>query len=603
MKVRSLLALTITVALVPVVVFFAAPLARLVDAERDAGVRSLKEAARATSVAVDAQWNEAAGLMRALSASSKLEAEQMEDFAAKAHSLMDGRDANLVLYDANGQQRVNTAVPEGAALPDTRTERERISKLLGTSKVVVTDLLDDAVTRKPMVALEYPFSLAEDRNYVMGYAFEAALMAKALPAPDNDGTTYQIYDRKGRLIQSNRPGAAIGAAAPPAIAAMRSAHNGLVPLPDGGYALLAPSHLSNWWVVVTASTERIDGNARRIALVSGLGLLMALLLAVATAWAISARIAKAIAQTSAAAGAIGSAPPQRPAPSGIAEVDDLGESIYQASRLLAEAAAERERLLVQAQHAREVADAQNRAKDEFLAMLGHELRNPMAPISVAAHMLTMPGLSAQQLRQASDVIARQTSHMNRLVNDLLDVSRVTRGLISLDRKPLSIAPVIASAVEQTGSMAASQHHTLTVAPMAEELWVNGDAIRLVQVLANLLANAIKYSPPRSEIQVEAAREAGEVVLAVSDNGSGIEAGLLPRIFELFSQGVRRPDRADGGLGLGLALVRKIVELHGGSVAAYSEGPGMGSRFVIRLPLCDAQEAAGYAALTRPTDHP
>jgi signal transduction histidine kinase len=592
MKVRSLLALTITVALVPVVVFFAAPLARLVDAERDAGVRSLQEAARATSVAVDAQWNEAAGLMRALSASGKLEAEQMEAFDAKAHSIMDGRGAILVLYDANGQQRVNTAMPVGTVLPDTRAERERISKLLAGTRLSVTDLMTGPVVRRPMVALEYPFSLAEDRQYVMAYALEAKQMVKALPPPDNEGTTYLIYDSKARLIQSNRSGALIGAEAPPAIAAaMGSGQNGLVPMPEGGYAVLASSGMSNWWVVVTASEERIDGNARRIALLSGLGLLMALLLAVATAWAISARIAKAIAQTSAAAGAIGSAPPQRPAPSGIAEVDELGESIYQAAHLLAEAAAERERLLVQAQHAREVADAQNRAKDEFLAMLGHELRNPMAPISVAAHMLAMPGLSEQQLRQASEVIARQSSHMNRLVNDLLDVSRVTRGLISLDRKPLSIQPVIASAVEQTGSLAAGQRHHLAVAPMTEDLWVNGDAIRLVQVLANLLANAIKYSPPQSAILVEAVRDGGDLLLTVSDNGSGIEAGLLPRIFDLFSQGVRRPDRADGGLGLGLALVRKIVELHGGSVAAYSEGPGQGSRFVIRLPLHDMREAA------------
>ncbi|MYN06198.1 sensor histidine kinase [Pseudoduganella aquatica] len=588
MKVRSLLALTITVALVPVVVFLAAPLARLVDAERDAGVRSLQEAARATSVAVDGQWNEAAGLMRALSASSKLEAEQMEAFAGKAHQLMRDRDANLVLYDANGQQRVNTSVPEGSPLPDTRADRDRIARLLESAKVSVTDLLTGPVTRKPMVALEYPFSLAEDRQYVMGYAFEAALMDKALPAPDSDGDTYHIYDRQARLIQSNRQPADIGAAAPPAIAAaIHSRQGGLVAMPDGGYAVLATSPMSGWWVVITTSAERIDGNARRIALLSGLGLLMALLLAVATAWALSARIAKAIAQTSAAAGAIGSGPPRRPAPSGIDEADDLGESIYQAAHLLAEAAAERERLLVQAQHAREVADTQNRAKDEFLAMLGHELRNPMAPISVAAHMLAMPGLSAQQLRQASDVIARQSAHMTRLVNDLLDVSRVTRGLISLERKPLSIQPVIASAVEQTAGMAASQQHVLSVAPIHGELWVNGDAIRLVQVTANLLANAIKYSPPGSEIRVEAVRVGEELVLSVSDNGSGIEPGLLPRIFDLFSQGARRPDRADGGLGLGLALVHKIVELHGGSVAAYSEGPGQGSRFEIRLPLCPA----------------
>ncbi|CAN7265539.1 HAMP domain-containing sensor histidine kinase [Pseudoduganella sp. LjRoot289] len=587
MKVRSLLALTITVALVPVVVFFAAPLARLVDAERDAGVRGMQETARATSLAVDGQWNEAIGLVRALSASSKLEAEQMAAFAGKARSLIADGNAILLLYDANGQQRVNTALPEGAAMPDTRAaNRERIAKTLTDGKIAISDVQQGPVTRTPMVALEYPFSLGEDRQYVLAYAFAASRLASALPPLADADTTVRIYDRQARLIQTNRRDEEIASAAPPAIAAaIRSRREGLHALPDGGYAVLTASPVTGWWVAISTTADRIDGNARRIALLSGLGLLLALLLAVATAWAISARIAKAIAQTSAAANAIGSAPPLRPKPSGIDEVDELGDSIYQAAHLLAEAAAERERLLVQAQQAREVADTQNRAKDEFLAMLGHELRNPMAPISVAAHMLAMPGLSEQQLRQASDVIARQSSHMNRLVNDLLDVSRVTRGLISLDLKPIEIQPVIASAVEQTTSMAAGQGDILTVAAMEDGLWVHGDAIRLVQVLANLLANAVKYSPPQSRIQVEARRGDGGLLLTVTDNGSGIEAGLLPRIFELFSQGVRRPDRADGGLGLGLALVRKIVELHGGSVAAYSEGVGKGSSFVIRLPLC------------------
>jgi signal transduction histidine kinase len=559
MKVRSLLALTITVALVPVVVFFAAPLARLVDAERDAGVRSMQEAARATSLAVDGQWNEAIGMVGALSASSKLEAEQMDAFAGKARSLIAGRNASLVLYDANGQQRINTALPEGANMPDTRgADAERISKVLAENKVAISDLHAGPVTRQPMVALEFPFSLAEDRQYVLGYAFEAARLASALPPPSDADTTVRVYDRQARLIQDNRRAEATGTPAPPAIAAaIRTRRAGLHALPDGGYTVLTASPVSGWWVAISTTAERIDGNAQRIALLSGLGLLLSLLLAVATAWAISARIAKAIASASAAAGALGSGPPQRPAPSGIAEVDELGDSIYQAAHLLAEAAAERERLLLQAQQARDVADAQNQAKDEFLAMLGHELRNPMAPISVAAHMLAMPGLNPQQLRHASDVIARQSSHMNRLVNDLLDVSRVTRGLISLDLKPLNIQPVIASAVEQTSSMAASQGHILTVGPAADDLWVNGDAIRLVQVLANLLANAIKYSPPQSRIHVEASATDGELRLAVSDNGSGIEAGLL----------------------------RKIVELHGGSVAAYSEGVGKGSRFEIHLPLC------------------
>jgi signal transduction histidine kinase len=589
MKVRSLLALTITVTLVPVVVFFVAPLSRLVEAERDAGVRTMQEAARATSLAVDAQWYEAIGLVRATSNSSKLESNQMNAFGGKARSLVQGRSAYLVLFDEDGQQVINTSMPSDAALADTRAlSSARIASVLAGDKPVISDLLRAPGTGRYVVALEFPVRLPDNRNYVMSYGFDAALLAQALP-PSGDGrAVFRIYDREGRLIQSNYFRTEPGSQAPAAVeAAIKSRDPGLIRTGDGTYTVLARSALSGWWIAMSETTEKVDGTAERTVLLSGLGLALAVALAIATAWALSDRIAKAIAQTSAAARAMGAStggPPQR---SGIDELDHLEESVYQANRLLTEAALERERLLVQAQQAREVADAQNRAKDEFLAMLGHELRNPMAPISTAAHMLRMPNLDPPKLRHAGQVIGRQVEHMNRLVNDLLDVSRVTRGLISLERKPLQIQSIIASAVEQASSIVEAGRHELVVETGKEPLWISGDAIRLVQVLTNLLVNAVKYSPPDTRIVVRAAGEGDTLVLSVADNGSGIEPDLLPRVFDLFSQGARRPDRAAGGLGLGLALVRKIVELHGGTVTAYSEGAGKGSCFTIRLPMCEA----------------
>jgi signal transduction histidine kinase len=589
MKVRSLLALTITVALVPVVVFFAAPLSRLVEAERDAGVRTMQEAARATSLAVDAQWYEVIGLVRATSNSSKLESNQMEAFGGKARSLVQGRSSYLVLFDQDGQQLINTSLASDAALPDTRAlSGERIAAVLAAGKPVISNLLRAPGNGHHVVALEFPVHLPEDRHYVMSYGFDAALLAQALPPPAPGRAVFRIYDRDGRLVQSNQLPTGAGALAPPAIAeGIKSNESGLIRTGDGTYTVLAHSALSGWWIAMSETTEKVDGTTERTVLLSGLGLALALALAIATSWALSDRIAKAIAKTNDAARAMGAGaggPPQR---SGIDELDHLEDSVYQANRLLTEAALERERLLVQAQQAREVADAQNRAKDEFLAMLGHELRNPMAPISTAAHMLTMPNLDPARLRHAGQVIGRQVEHMNRLVNDLLDVSRVTRGLISLERKPLQIQSIIASAMEQASSIVEAGRHELVVETGDAPLWISGDAIRLVQVLTNLLVNAVKYSPPETRIVVRAASEGATLVLSVSDNGSGIEPDLLPRIFDLFSQGVRRPDRAAGGLGLGLALVRKIVELHGGTVTAYSAGPGSGSCFTIRLPMCEA----------------
>ncbi|WP_313032421.1 sensor histidine kinase [Massilia alkalitolerans] len=228
---------------------------------------------------------------------------------------------------------------------------------------------------------------------------------------------------------------------------------------------------------------------------------------------------------------------------------------------------------------------QERRKDEFLAMLAHELRNPLAPISSSAELLKI-STSPERIRASSDVIARQVRHMTSLVDDLLDVSRVTRGLIKLDQALVGIGPVLANAVEQSRPLVAARGHALTVevAPELAAARVHGDATRLVQVIANLLNNAAKYTPSGGTIFLSAARSGERVRLCVEDNGIGIDSGLLPQVFDLFTQAERTPDRSQGGLGIGLALVRTMVALHGGEVQAHSDGPGKGSTFTVWLPL-------------------
>ncbi|CAH0315307.1 Alkaline phosphatase synthesis sensor protein PhoR [Massilia sp. Bi118] len=239
--------------------------------------------------------------------------------------------------------------------------------------------------------------------------------------------------------------------------------------------------------------------------------------------------------------------------------------------------AERMRLLASLQE-------QDRRKDEFLAMLAYELRNPLAPISAAADMLKFGRAGEDRVARASEVIGRQVRHMTALVDDLLDVSRVTRGLIQLECARVEVDAVVASAVEQARPLFEAREQVLDIEPAAGDPTVTGDAKRLVQVLVNLLNNAAKYTPRGGRIVLSSACENGRVQIAVRDNGIGIDARLLPQVFDLFTQAERTPDRAQGGLGIGLALVRIIVVLHGGTVSAHSDGPGQGSTFTISLAL-------------------
>ncbi|HKF97959.1 MAG TPA: response regulator [Steroidobacteraceae bacterium] len=225
----------------------------------------------------------------------------------------------------------------------------------------------------------------------------------------------------------------------------------------------------------------------------------------------------------------------------------------------------------------------DRNKDEFLAMLAHELRNPLAPIRNALQLMRM-NPSQPRLQWAQEVIHRQLVSLTRLVDDLLDVSRITRGKITLTRQALDIATLINRAVETIEPLVLEREHQLTLRIPPDPMRVDGDPTRLTQALANVLGNAAKYTERGGRIELTCTRQGAEVELRVRDNGIGIPAELLPRIFDLFTQLDRRSDQALSGLGIGLALVRRLLEMHGGSISALSEGAGTGSEFVIRLPL-------------------
>ena len=236
--------------------------------------------------------------------------------------------------------------------------------------------------------------------------------------------------------------------------------------------------------------------------------------------------------------------------------------------------------LLEARGKRDIAQRENRTKDQFLATFAHELRTPLGTIGAAAQLLRVNALAGAGSSRPYDVIARQVDHMSRLISDLLDVERVVCGKVRLNRQPIDMADAIRQVVDATGSGAAAADRQITLT--TEPVWVEWDAVRLQQVVANLLTNAVKYSPAGGHIRVAVRAEGDAAVLSVEDTGFGIAPALLPVIFDMFVQGHQTSDHSTDGLGIGLALVRRLVELHGGTVVASSEGEGRGSTFTVRL---------------------
>jgi len=245
---------------------------------------------------------------------------------------------------------------------------------------------------------------------------------------------------------------------------------------------------------------------------------------------------------------------------------------------------ERKRLERELRKRIEALDEADRQKDEFLAMLAHELRNPLAPMRNALHLLKMPDAEPPVAQHARAIMDRQLSHLVRLVDDLLDVSRIVRGKVELRRELTDLRTIVQRAVETAQPALDAHGHRLQAQLPDEPVWVHADVVRLAQAIANLLTNAAKYTGPAGNVSLLAGVQDNHAVVTVRDTGVGIPPDMLPRVFDLFVQGDRSLERSQGGLGIGLTLVERLVELHEGRVSAYSAGPGQGSEFTVRLPL-------------------
>jgi signal transduction histidine kinase/ActR/RegA family two-component response regulator len=598
MRIRTLLVLMAAAVLLPVVLASVIALEKIRDGERKAALRGLQETARATALVVDREAQGALSALKALGGSEHLQTGNFRAFHDQAAAQNRLPDVWTLLLDDQGRQILNTIVPYGSPLP-AAAARERVARVLATGKPLVTDLILGPVTNRMLTTIYVPAQGPGGRPVVVAQAFSIdhwrnTALAQQIP-PD---WIVAVIDRQGKFIaRSHRPGELLGQQArAELVAAAARADSGQLrhSTTEGidAYVAFKHSELTGWTIAIAAPSELVDGPARRAMLLALGGLATAVLAAMLAAAAFGHRFIRAIGSAGQAAMALGRG--ERPVvrPTALHEVDALNQALVGAGELLdgerrsrQAAESERERLLAGEMTAREAAQAQNVAKDQFLAMLGHELRNPLAAISGAISLLEMGGLQPEREGRYRDIIRRQNRHLAHIINDLLDVSRLMAGKITLERQPLDLAECVDGCVESLRATERAIGFRIVV--RAAPVWVDGDAVRIEQILNNLITNALKFSPAGSEVYVEVGAQGDRALVSVHDFGVGIDEALLPHVFDPFFQGPQPPNRAQGGLGIGLALVRQLTQLHGGDVSAASDGPGRGSRFGFWLPRIEA----------------
>jgi len=410
-----------------------------------------------------------------------------------------------------------------------------------------------------------------------------------------------IFDGSEQLIaRSRQRDVALGQRPSPTLRALMIAHGdegtGLTNTLEGDkvYSAYSRSADTRWTVAVGIPEAVVEQGARRSAAAYAAGLLLSLALAIGTALVVARGINEPMRALARAAKELGEGRAPKVPHTPVNEIREVGDALLTAARERADSEAERTALLARESAARAAAESANRAKDEFLAMLGHELRNPLSAISNAAQVLGRRECTPQQRDFATGVVARQTQNLVRMVDDLLDAGRLVAGKVGLSRGVVELDRLAHDVCDQMRATGRFARHEVRVSTAPAV--VEGDRTRLEQVLSNLLVNALTHTPPGGSIDVDVRAVDGHGVLEVSDTGVGITDEDLPHVFDLFFQGDQSADRPNSGLGIGLTLVKHLVELHGGTIFVESGSKRRGARFRVSLPLrgAPAPTAAGPA---------
>jgi signal transduction histidine kinase/CheY-like chemotaxis protein len=610
-KIRTHLTLIAIATLLPVVVFSAIAVSKLMDAERQSAVRNLQETARLTALVVDRELQSAQAALLVLGTSKSVSDKDLRAFYEEAQSADRGIGASTILWDRNGRQLANTVLPFGADLPQS-DESGHVAEVLRRQTTTISGVMHSPITNTFTTLVSIPVMPDKYRRYVLSEAFASYYFARVFAQSHIPAEwTVAILDGKGRVIARNRDAEQMVGrlATADLIKAAAGKMEGQIrhQTSDGrdSYEVFTHAGFSGWTVAVSAPAGLIEAAAHQAVLFSTIGLLIALLGAAGTAALVGQRLARSIRDAGKSATALGRGERPNGRPTGVEEMDSLnavlasvGQTLLHEKASRQQAEAERERLLLNEQVERKNAQDQNAAKDRFLAMLGHELRNPLSAISGAISLARAGNPAPAMLARAHAIIERQSSHLSHIVDDLLDLSRLSMGKISLTPVCLDLGAVAHACVD---ALPSTRPHAPVRVHIAEQpVWVSADRTRLDQIVTNLLGNALKFTPTSGIIDVTVRDEQGTAVLSIRDSGIGISRELMPFIFDAFVQGVAQSDRSIGGLGIGLNLVRQLVELHGGSVHVASDGMGKGTTVSVHLPLVeasDAQPAAESCAAT------
>ena len=595
MRIRSHLFLIAAVALIPGFLAAAIAIEKVREGERLAALKGLNETVRATSLMVDGELQRALGALTALGASEHLHTGNLKAFYEQALTVNQAPDVWTLLLDETGTQVLNTIVPLGTP-PPPPVARQRVAQVLATQRPLVTDLIVGPVTGKLITTIYLPTKPMAGKQYVVAQAFSVEHWKKAiLQSQVQSDWVVAVIDHSGRFISrsKNSDGLLGQQARPELVAAAAASHDGLIrhKTIEGieSYDAFTHSDLTGWTIAVAAPVQSIEASATQAVALLTAGVLLALVGASVTALVLTRKFVLAMDAASRTARSLATEQqPQKVERTSLHEFNELNDALAEAGLLLetdrnakAALAQERKRLLDIETAAREDAQAQNAAKDQFLAMLGHELRNPLSAIAGATAILMQGKDREIDGARYLGMIQRQSGHLTHIVNDLLDVSRMLSGKIVLDRQPLNLTECVRHCLEAvlTTELAAGRPCRVE----AEEVWIEGDTVRIEQVLNNLLTNALKYSDADDELDISVRSNAGQAVVEIRDTGIGMSAGWLPRVFEPFWQGPTIAGTLHSGLGIGLALVKQLVELHGGKVKAHSAGEGQGSTFTVTLP--------------------